>query len=63
MNRIPLPRFMTIRQVAATGLLPENLLRTWAKNGRLPCIHSGKKCLINFDRLVEQLNGDNPEGG
>ena len=61
MNQIP--RFMTIRQVAATGLLPENLLRAWEKNGRLPCIHSGKKCLINFDRLVEQLNGDNPEGG
>lgn len=58
-----IPQFMTIRQVAATNLLPEHLLRKMEKQGRLPCIYSGKKCLINFDRLVEQLNQASQEGG
>lgn len=57
------PQFMTIRQTAATGILPEHLLRIWEKQGLLPCIYSGKKCLINFDKLVEQLNQFSPEGG
>lgn len=58
-----IPQFMTIRQVAATKLLPEYLLRKMEKQGRLPCIYSGKKCLINFTRLVEQLNQASQEGG
>ena len=47
---------MTIRQVAATGLLPEHALRIMEKQGRLPCIYSGRKCLVNYTRLLEQLN-------
>lgn len=58
-----IPNFMTIRQVAATKILPEHFLRKLEKQGRLPCIYSGKKCLINFDKLVEQLNSSTPEGG
>lgn len=58
-----IPKFLTIRQTAATGILPENLLRSWEKQGKLPCIYSGKRCLINFDRLVEQLNQASQEGG
>lgn len=50
------PRMMTIRQVAATGLLPEHALRLLEKQGKLPCIYVGRKCLINFDSLVDQLN-------
>lgn len=51
------PRMMTIRQIAATGLLGEHTLRMMAKAGQLPCITVGetKKILINYDRLVEQL--------
>lgn len=58
-----IPQFMTIRQVAATGILPEHFLRKLEKQGRLPCVYSGKKCLVNFTRLVEQLNQDSQEGG
>ena len=51
------PKMLTIRQVAATGLLPEHALRLMAKAGQLPSITVGetKKILINYDRLVEQL--------
>lgn len=50
------PRMMTIRQTAATGVLPENTLRQMAREGRLPCMKTGNKVLINVDRLIDQLN-------
>lgn len=51
------PRMMTIQQIAATGLMGEHTLRMMAKAGQLPSITVGetKKILINYDRLVEQL--------
>ena len=50
------PRMMSIRSVAATGLLPEHALRVLEKQGRLPALYIGKKCLINYEALVAQLN-------
>lgn len=52
----PHPQMLTIRQTAATGILPEHALRQMEKQGKLPCIYSGRKCLINYSRLLEQLN-------
>ncbi len=51
------PRMRTIREVAKTGLLSEYTLRLMEKQGRLPCVYVGRKCLINLDKLIEQLNG------
>lgn len=51
-----IPRFMTIRAVAQTKILPERCLRRMAKEGKLPAIKTGNKTLINFDRLIEMLN-------
>ena len=48
---------MTIRQVAATGLLPETALRRLAAENRLPALKVGNRLLVNLDLLVEQLNG------
>lgn len=50
------PRMMTIREVAATGLLSEYTLRMMCKRGELPCIKVGNRVLINFEKLVEKLN-------
>jgi hypothetical protein len=57
------PRFLTIRKTAETGILPEHCLRRMQKNGELPCIYSGTRCLVNYDKLVRQLNavGDERE--
>ena len=55
---------MTIRQIAATGLMPEHALRTLVKAGRAPSFMVGNKNLINYDKLVEQLwalGGDRDE--
>ena len=45
----------TIREAAATGILSEYTLRRLAKQGRLPAIYVGRKCLINLEQLKEQL--------
>jgi len=47
---------MTIREIARTGLLSEHALRLLLKAGRLPAIYVGKKALINYDKLCEQLS-------
>ena len=51
-----IPRMMTIRQAAATGILPEAALRRLVKDGTIPAIYSGTKAFINFDRLCEMLS-------
>ena len=52
------PQMLSIRQVAATGILPENAIRAGVKAGWVPHIMCGKKALINFTRLVAILNGE-----
>ena len=59
-----LPRMRTKREVAKLGILSECCLRKMQKEGRLPCMYAGTKCLINLDLLIDQLNnlgGDNRE--
>ena len=50
------PRMLTIRQVAREGVLSECALRRLERAGKLPCIYSGTRCLINYGKLLEQLN-------
>ena len=52
---ITAPRMWTIRQVAKTGILPENALRQMVKNGTCPHIMVGNRALINFDKLIAKL--------
>lgn len=52
------PRMLTIRETAKTKILPENALRAMLRAGRLPGVYCGVKFMVNFDRLVEQLNGE-----
>lgn len=56
MNNINTPILMSIPQLAATGLLTEYAIRKLYKEGRLPAFTVGKKVLINYDMLLEQLN-------
>lgn len=55
-NTADIPRMMTIRQVAKTGLLSEYALRQLERQGRLPSLKLEHKVLINYDKLVEKLN-------
>lgn len=49
------PTMMTIREIAGTGLMSEHALRIMLKAGKLPAIFIGKKALINYDKLCEEL--------
>ena len=51
------PRMVTIRQAARLGPPSEYTLRLLEKQKKLPCIYSGRRCLINYDRLLEMLGG------
>lgn len=48
-------KFPSIREAARRGPVSEYLLRLWLKQGKLPGVYSGKKFLVNYDRLLEQL--------
>lgn len=50
-----MPRMMTVRQIAETGLLPEAAIRRLLKENKVPAVYSGKKAYINFDLFCEQL--------
>ena len=48
--------FYTIREIAETGLMSEYALRRMVRNGDIPCIYSGNRCLINYNMLLELIN-------
>lgn len=56
MKHSNVPTLMTIPEVASPGLLTEYALRKLYKEGRLPAFQVGKKVLINYDMLLDQLN-------
>ena len=51
-----IPRILTIRQTAKTGIASENTLRAWLRQGRLPGYYTGKHYRVNVDMLIEQIN-------
>lgn len=51
-------KFPSIRETAARGPLSEYCLRAMLKQGKLPGIFSGRKFLVNYEKLLEQLDGE-----
>lgn len=49
-------KFPSIREAAKRGPLSEYCLRLMQKEGKLPGIFSGRKFLVNYEKLLEQLN-------
>ena len=56
-----LPKFCSIRQAAAAGILTEHHLRMLLAQGRLPGIYAGSRFRINMHLLVEQLDRESAE--
>lgn len=48
-------KFPSIRETAKRGPLSEYCLRLMLKQNTLPGVYSGKKFLVNYDRLLDQL--------
>lgn len=55
-NQITAPKMRTIRQAARELSLPEYALRRLVKQQKIVYVSTGKKVLINLDKLVEYLN-------
>ncbi len=49
-------KFPSIREAAKRGPLSEYCLRLMEKQGKLPGVYSGRKFLVNYDKLLEQLD-------
>ena len=47
--------FLTIREVAAKGMITENALRAMARQKRLPGFYAGNRFYVDFSMLQEQL--------
>ena len=47
--------FMTIREVAKTGILSEHTIRMMVKAGEVPHIKVGNRILINYPSLTVAL--------
>ena len=54
-NISSVPRMMTVRQTAATGILPETALWRMLKEGTCPHVMIGNKAMINVDKLIKLL--------
>ncbi len=50
-----MPKMLTIRQIAATGILSEHAIRMLVKAGKIPHLTVGKKVLINLDTVLKML--------
>lgn len=49
-------KFPSIREAAKRGPLSEYCLRLMLKQNTLPGVYSGRKFLVNYDLLLDQLN-------
>lgn len=58
-----IPNFLTIRQTAETKILNEFRLRKMCADGKLPGFYAGKKFMVNFQALCDQLNQIGREEG
>lgn len=49
--------FCSLHEAAQNPQIPfsEYALRRLAKAGKLPCVYSGTRCLVNLPRLLEQI--------
>lgn len=55
--------FLTIRQTAAAGILPEHRLRQMQHQGTLPGFFSASRFYVNVSALQEQLKASASAGG
>ena len=50
--------FLTIREVANSGILNENALRAMARQKRLPGFYAGNRYYVDVAMLKEQLTSE-----
>lgn len=53
-----MPKFMTIRKAAKTGIAAESFIRLLVAQGRCPGIRSGNRFYVNYEALCEMLDAE-----
>ena len=53
------PRMLTIKQAATETNLPYEFIRRLCLQKKIVFVKSGNKYLINMDKFIAYLNGDN----
>jgi len=56
MSENNVPKLMTIRQVAKTGLIPEKALRQLVKEGIVKVLYSGNRAFVNYQNVCKIVN-------
>lgn len=54
---VKIPRMVTIREAAQATSISEYAIRKMCRDNRIVHVRVGVKYLVNFDRLIETLNG------
>lgn len=57
--QINVPNMLTIKETAKRSGLAQHYLRSLCTNNKIIYIKCGTKYLINFDKLIDYLNGNN----
>lgn len=57
-NVLKIPTMLTINEVAEKTGLAKFYIRRLALQNKVKNVRAGKKILINFDKLIEFLNGN-----
>ncbi len=52
------PTMLTVRETSERTGLPTSTLRKWCKLEQIVYVSAGKKVLINYDKLLDFLNGE-----
>ncbi len=58
-TNINIPRMLTINEVAKETGLAKHFIRQLALSNTIQNVKAGKKILVNLEKLIEYLNGDN----
>lgn len=61
MNEYLIPEMITLREAARRTGLSYDFLRKGCLSGQLIHIRAGSKILINFNKLIDKLNGEEDE--
>jgi excisionase family DNA binding protein len=52
----PQIEMLTIRQTAAKSGLPERMIRTLVREGKIPAVKAGNRNYLNYSRVMSDLS-------
>ena len=63
MDNIKIPTMLTIKETARATKLSVNFIRQLCRDNKIVYTKAGRKCLVNFEKFIEYLNGGSNNDG